>query len=95
MPNKSLVLAVEVCDAPQGEYRISVDERGSAPYLLSVGGNANPGTETGEYLLLHHISKDGFTRHYTFRFRIEEGHVILRWLDADGREQSKIENNDW
>jgi|ERR1700678_111671 hypothetical protein len=38
MPNKSMVLAVEVCDAPQGEYRISVDERAALLTFFQLEG---------------------------------------------------------
>jgi hypothetical protein len=92
-PDRSKAIAVEVCDAEQGIYVLRVHELGHEPYLLSVRGMGP--AENNETLVLHHLAQEGRTRSYKFIFKIEDRHLIVRWLDDQGQEQQRIENNEW
>jgi hypothetical protein len=94
-PERSLSLIVEACNAQQGEYHIKIVERGSDPYRLSVRGSAK---EASEILVLQHISREGRHLQYVFRFRIDHGRAVVRWVNGEGSDvppSSPIEFNDW
>jgi hypothetical protein len=69
MPDRSTVLAIEICNAEQGVYDIGVKEHGSEAYVLAVTA-IDP--ETHDTLLLLHIAEAGRIRHYRFRFKLEK-----------------------
>lgn len=94
LPDRSKALAIEVCDAEQGVYKLRVEEHGDEPYVLDVTAQA-PNAGTIPSLLLHHIAKEGRIGHYRFTLRITKKQVDIRWLDQAGHEQTRIEINEW
>jgi len=94
LPQRSRALALEICNAEQGLYEIKVTERGDKSYRLTVSGTGG-GAKNNEALVLHHVSRSGRIRQYRFVFRIEREQIILKWLDAEGAEQVKIEQSEW
>jgi hypothetical protein len=94
LPDRSRALAIEVCDAEQGVYKLRVEEHGDEPYVLDVTAEA-PNADITPSLLLHHIAQKGRIGHYRFRLRITNGQVDIKWLDRAGQERMRIEDNEW
>lgn len=90
----TLARAVQICDADQGVYSLTVQERGTEPYHLSITASAK-GAIDQVTLALKHVSRKGRVRKYRFIFTVERDHVILSWLDQDGKLQMRIENGEW
>jgi hypothetical protein len=84
--------AIEVCDAAQGVYELTLRERGIEPYRLAVTAHGKVDTMT---LHLDHVSLDGRVREYRFSFHIERDQVSLSWLDHDGKPQTRVEDGEW
>lgn len=89
----TLARAVQICDADQGVYSLTVQERGTEPYHLSVTASAKAIDQVT--LPLKHMSRKGRVRKYRFIFTVERDHVTLSWLDQDGKPQMRIENSEW
>jgi hypothetical protein len=94
-PNRSEVLAIEICNASQGTYRLKMEETGTQPYRISVRG-------TGPNIIasqdLRHSSENGRVRSYYFSYWIENGEAHIQWLDEAGRPQDErmpIEIGEW
>jgi len=94
-PNRSEVLAVEICNPSQGTYRLKIEETGTQPYRLTVTGDAPSIVESQT---LKHISQTGRIRSYYFAFWIENKEAHIQWLDEEGRPldpRLPIEISEW
>ncbi|MGO8795865.1 MAG: hypothetical protein ACLQLC_13665 [Candidatus Sulfotelmatobacter sp.] len=110
MANRSTVLAIEVCNAERGVYEIQVKEHGDEPYGLDVTAIDPETHETmllhhiaqdGRVLRYKFIFKlDG--KKHPARETSKCGELpcapdfdAVMWLDSQGYEQMRIEDNDW
>lgn len=93
MPQHSKALAIEICNAEQGPYELTVEEHGNGAYVLAVSGSDD--TRDTNELVLYHIAKEGRILHYEFTFRADPKQIVVNWLDPTGQEQSKIESSEW
>jgi hypothetical protein len=94
-PNRSEVLAVEICNPSQGTYRLKIEETGTQPYRITVTGDA---TNIGASEILKHNSQNGRIRSYYFAFWIENKEAHIQWLDEEGRTRDPlwpIEISEW
>jgi hypothetical protein len=94
-PERSEVLAIEICDPLQGTYRLKVEEIGSRPYRIRVSGDA---PNVGDSQVLKHNSESGRIRSYYFAFWIEKKEAHIQWLNEAGRPQDPhkpIEIGEW
>jgi hypothetical protein len=77
-PTASKAIAIEVCEAIQGDYRITVSEPGKEEYGLSVraddGGTGNEGMGSAFY------ARPDRTCKFQFRFQMKDHSVTLRWV---------------
>jgi hypothetical protein len=92
MPKISTEHAVEICGAEQGKYLLTVYEHGNENYRLTVEAS-NEENHVALPERLH--SEEGKIREFSFRFRVTHRNVNLTWLDANGRPQLCIVDNDW
>jgi hypothetical protein len=81
-PDRSEVLAVEICNPSQGTYRLQIEETGNQPYRITVRGVA-PNISDSE--ILKHNSESGRIRSYYFAYWIENNEAHIQWLDDAGR----------
>jgi hypothetical protein len=94
LPDRSRALAIEVCDAEQGVYHLTVGEHGDEPYVVDVTAQS-PNAGTIPSLLLHHIAQEGRIFHYRFTLKTTKEQVDIMWLDKAGHGQTRIEINEW
>jgi hypothetical protein len=84
----SKAIAIEVCEAIQGDYLVTVSEHGKEEYGLSVraddGGTGNEAMESAFY------SHPDRTCKFQFRFLMKDHSVTLRWV----RDQVQIADPD-
>jgi hypothetical protein len=91
-PKLSMQHAVEVCDAGEGEYLLTIYEHGDERYRITVGVYGN---ENNEFLPENFRSQEGRIRQFKFLFKIKKREVFLTWLDENGRPHLHVANNDW
>jgi hypothetical protein len=94
-PERSEVLAIEICDPQQGTYRLKVEESGNQPYRIRVNGDAS---SVSESQVLKHNCESGRIRNYYFAFWIEKKEAHIQWLNEAGRPQDPrkpIEIGEW
>jgi hypothetical protein len=85
--------AVEVCNAEQGIYQLTLHEVANESYLINAMGTGDVDVEGG--ITLYHVGKPGRVRHYRFSFSIKDRKLEMNWLDGEGREQLIIEPPEW
>lgn len=81
LPAKSKAVAVEVCDAVQGDYALVVSEYANAEYLLAV--RADDGNTGNEAMSSGISSRRGRTCTYPFRVLMQYRSVRVRWLESN------------
>jgi hypothetical protein len=81
-PDRSEVLAIEICDPSPGTYSLKIKETGAQPYRVSVTGVA---PNRGDTQSLKHNSENGRIRNYHFTFWIDKNDAHVQWLDEVGR----------
>ena len=92
-PQRSKALALEICDAQQGEYHLVIAEFGNAPYRLNVRADAK--AKNGESLILQNLATEGRNRSYKFVFRIRKDRLELMWLDKNRTEKRFLQPAEW
>jgi hypothetical protein len=93
LPHRSKARSVEICGARQGEYELTLYERGNEHYRLTIEGK--DGQRDSEFQPLHLTSTEGRVRHFRFLFEIANRQVSVMWVGDDRRPQSRIQNNEW
>jgi hypothetical protein len=85
LPDKSKVIAVEICGAIPGLYLISVSEHGYFDYRLTVTGDDGTNSNEGNESQSMNLRAEG-DRACRFRFniRMANGKVAIQWLDKAG-----------
>jgi hypothetical protein len=91
-PTRSLVRAVEICDAEAGQYELTIYEHGSDRYRIKV---VSAESNADLYALEMRLNSRSRTRRYHLIFKIAGHQPSVSWLDGQGREQMHIENSDW
>lgn len=83
-PERSKVIAIEICDAVPGTYLISIAEHGDFDYRLTVTGDAGPTSDSfSEPVNLH---ADGYRLcRFRFNFRMIKRNAAIEPLDKTGR----------
>ena len=77
----SKAVAVEICDAMEGKYELTVWEHSKAEYRVHVRGmDANHHFTD----ILYPIPEEGRVCRYMFQYRLDTDETI-RWLDGQGR----------
>ena len=75
---RSKAIAVEVCDAMQGDYLVVVSEHGKEEYGLGI--SANDGGTGNEAMGSAFHSLPNRTCKFQFRFLMKDHSVTLRWV---------------
>lgn len=92
-PSRSLVRAVEICDAEAGQYELTVYEHGSDRYRVTVVAQESDADRYALEMRLN--SRGGRTRRYRLVFKIAGRQPSVSWLDNQGHERLHIENSEW
>src|ERR1700687_731476 len=77
-PTASKAIAIEVCEAIQGDYLITVSEHGKEEYGLSV--RADDGATGNEGMGSAFYARPDRTCKFEFRFQMKDHSVTLRWV---------------
>lgn len=78
-PEISTERAVEVCDAEQGEYTLTIYEHGDKPYEMYVGASDE---KNSLYLPKRLLAREGRVRTFTFLLQLQRGGVQVSWLEG-------------
>jgi len=90
-PERSRMLAVEICDARQGVYTITIREGGNSRYRLEVIASGKDSL----FEPLHRSSRDGRILINKFAFKIQSGAAKIIWLDKTEKPLDQREIDDW
>lgn len=91
-PKPPVQQAIEVCGAASGNYRVTLHERGSERYRLTIEASDQ---ENSEFLPAKLVAKEGRARRLRFKLKIETGQVYLSWVDEHGKPQLQLLTDEW
>ena len=77
-PERSKALAIEVCNAEQGEYGAAIEEKDNAAYRITV--RVRDGYGGYNSLLLHEVGRKSGIQRYKFVFQLKPSGIVLRWV---------------